>query len=79
MTIAKDIRDDPELKQTVLSSRIVGAATAGSRALFSQFLTFYVRVPVKLFRPTRVEYVLNLKHHILITTTNSILAIWCVL
>lgn len=44
-----------ELRETFLSSRIIGATTAGVRALASQLLTFYVRVPVKLFRPTRVE------------------------
>lgn len=49
-TIKKKKRKE-ELKQ----SKIVGASTAGFRALASQLFTFYIRVPVKLFRPTRVE------------------------
>ncbi|KAK9467558.1 mitochondrial carrier domain-containing protein [Lipomyces arxii] len=40
------------------STQYVGTATAGTRALLSQMLAFYVRVPVKLFRPTRVDYLL---------------------
>lgn len=47
--------DKNEIHDTLVSSRIVGATTAGLRALASQLFTFYVRVPVKLFRPTRVE------------------------
>ncbi|KAK9451473.1 mitochondrial carrier domain-containing protein [Limtongia smithiae] len=39
-------------------NQYVGAATAGTRALVSQFFTMYLRVPVKLFRPTRVDYLL---------------------
>lgn len=46
-----------EVKQSVDQSKYVGATTAGLRAVFSQVFTFYVRVPVKLFRPTRIEYV----------------------
>lgn len=38
------------------SARLIGATTAGTRALASQLFTFYIRVPVKLFRPTRVDY-----------------------
>jgi hypothetical protein len=43
--------------QTVGSSHssLVGVTTAGTRALASQLFMFYLRVPVKLFRPTRVE------------------------
>lgn len=41
---------------TATSSPIVGVTTAGSRAIASQFFTLYLRVPVKLFRPTRVDY-----------------------
>lgn len=48
--------DKDDLRSTVASSRIVGATTAGLRALTAQLFTFYVRVPVKLFRPTRVDY-----------------------
>ncbi|KAK9339457.1 mitochondrial carrier domain-containing protein [Lipomyces starkeyi] len=40
------------------SNQYVGAATAGTRALLSQMIAFYVRVPIKLFRPTRVDYLL---------------------
>ncbi|KAK9493308.1 mitochondrial carrier domain-containing protein [Lipomyces doorenjongii] len=40
------------------SNQYVGAATAGTRALLSQMVAFYVRVPIKLFRPTRVDYLL---------------------
>ncbi|KAK9233875.1 mitochondrial carrier domain-containing protein [Lipomyces kononenkoae] len=40
------------------SNQYVSAATAGTRALLSQMIAFYVRVPVKLFRPTRVDYLL---------------------
>lgn len=49
--------DKEDVLSTVASSRFIGATTAGLRALAAQFFTFYVRVPVKLFRPTRVEYV----------------------
>lgn len=38
------------------NSSVVGFATAGTRALTSQIFTFYLRVPVKLFRPTRIDY-----------------------
>lgn len=38
------------------SASVIGATTAGTRALASQLFTFYIRVPVKLFRPTRVDY-----------------------
>ncbi|KAK9370531.1 mitochondrial carrier domain-containing protein [Lipomyces kononenkoae] len=40
------------------SNQYVSAATAGTRALLSQMIAFYVRVPIKLFRPTRVDYLL---------------------
>ncbi|KAK7202597.1 mitochondrial carrier domain-containing protein [Myxozyma melibiosi] len=40
------------------ANQYVGAATAGTRALLSQFIALYARVPVKLFRPTRVDYLM---------------------
>lgn len=51
------------------SSSLVGITTAGTRALASQFFTFYLRIPVKLFRPTRVDYMalpraLNPTYHV---------------
>jgi hypothetical protein len=42
-------------KEEMKQSRVVGATTAGFRALASQIFALYVRVPVKLFRPTRIE------------------------
>lgn len=41
------------------SAQVVGLTTAGTRALTTQLFSFYLRVPVKLFRPTRIEYVLQ--------------------
>ncbi|CAN6674521.1 hypothetical protein TRVA0_055S00738 [Trichomonascus vanleenenianus] len=38
------------------ATSVVGAVTAGTRALASQLFTFYIRIPVKLFRPTRIDY-----------------------
>lgn len=43
-------------KEERKQSRVVGATTAGFRALASQVFALYVRVPVKLFRPTRIDY-----------------------
>lgn len=59
MEISKrDLEEDHPHQQNSL----VGFTTAGTRAVASQFITLYLRVPVKLFRPTRVEYVdLNVK------------------
>jgi hypothetical protein len=51
-----DIRDPIEDHPHQQNS-LVGFTTAGTRALASQFISIYLRVPVKLFRPTRVEYV----------------------
>jgi hypothetical protein len=42
---------------------VVGLTTAGTRALATQLFTFYIRVPVKLFRPTRIEYVSDFTCH----------------
>lgn len=50
-TLKKKKKKKEERKQ----SRVVGATTAGFRALASQVFALYVRVPVKLFRPTRIE------------------------
>jgi hypothetical protein len=36
-------------------SSLVGVATASTRAVASQVFAFYMRVPMKLFRPTRIE------------------------
>lgn len=38
------------------STKLVGFASGGARAITAQFLTFYTRIPVKLFRPPRVDY-----------------------
>lgn len=38
------------------STKLVGFASGGARAISAQFLSFYTRVPVKLFRPARVDY-----------------------
>ncbi|KAK9321103.1 mitochondrial carrier domain-containing protein [Lipomyces orientalis] len=48
----------PNRSKPVNTNQYVGAATAGTRALLSQLMAFYVRVPIKLFRPTRVDYLL---------------------
>jgi hypothetical protein len=52
MDIRDPIEDHPHQQNS-----LVGFTTAGTRALASQFISIYLRVPVKLFRPTRVEYV----------------------
>ncbi|KAK9457768.1 mitochondrial carrier domain-containing protein [Dipodascopsis uninucleata] len=43
-------------RQQRQGNQYVGAATAGTRAILSQMVAFYTRIPVKLFRPTRVDY-----------------------
>lgn len=45
--------------QTTLSTkntRVVGASTAGIRAVVTQFTALYLRTPAKLFRPSRFDY-----------------------
>ncbi|KAK9473472.1 mitochondrial carrier domain-containing protein [Dipodascopsis tothii] len=49
---------EPSAAKTRKTNQVVGAATAGTRALASQVLTLYLRVPIKLFRPTRVDYMI---------------------
>ncbi|CCH42528.1 hypothetical protein BN7_2072 [Wickerhamomyces ciferrii] len=45
----------PELSNK--GSRLIGASTAGIRALMYQLTTIYLRTPpAKLFRPTRIDY-----------------------
>ncbi|ODQ63818.1 mitochondrial carrier [Nadsonia fulvescens var. elongata DSM 6958] len=51
--------DAPQLSAG--SNKVVTAVSAGSRALASQLFAFYVRVPVKLFRPARVDYLAPLR------------------
>jgi len=43
------------------SESVVGVLSGGGRALASQFFSFYIRVPVKLFRPPRVDYLWMLR------------------
>ncbi|EDO16051.1 hypothetical protein Kpol_1067p23 [Vanderwaltozyma polyspora DSM 70294] len=48
------------------SSTIIGALTAGGRSMVYQITSFYLRTPVKLFKPARFEY-----HHYLKTILNG--------
>lgn len=41
---------------------IVGVLSGGGRALAAQFFSFYIRAPVKLFKPARFDYSLLLRH-----------------
>ncbi len=43
------IQDNP-------SNKVVGATTAGTRALSAQIFHFLIRTPAKLFRPSRFDY-----------------------
>lgn len=42
--------------QGINNKRVVSLSTAGVRALFIQVQTLYLRAPVKLFRPSRFDY-----------------------
>lgn len=46
------------------SESLVGVLSGGGRAIASQFFSFYIRVPVKLFKPARVDYSLLLRHSV---------------
>ncbi|PRT55876.1 Mitochondrial thiamine pyrophosphate carrier 1 [Wickerhamiella sorbophila] len=35
---------------------VIAVVSGGTRALTTQFFSFYIRVPVKLFRPARIDY-----------------------
>ncbi|KAF8944061.1 hypothetical protein BGZ52_010955, partial [Haplosporangium bisporale] len=43
-------------KDTVRGSAVVGVPTAVARSMLLQALSFWYRVPIKLFRPMRVDY-----------------------
>lgn len=45
-----------ELNHHKASNRAVSASTAGIRAVLYQIQTLYLRTPVKLFRPSRFDY-----------------------
>lgn len=53
---------------------VVGVVTGGARALSAQFFSFYTRVPVKLFRPARIDYTALLRATA--RTTGSQYSIW---
>lgn len=48
--------NEVDQRRTNKQSSIIGAATAGTRALASQLFAFYIKIPLKIFRPTRVDY-----------------------
>lgn len=52
--MAKKDRESTDGKQSVA----IGGASAVTRSLLGQFLATFFRVPVKLFRPTRVDYMI---------------------
>lgn len=49
-----DSPPDPSL--SLHNTRVVGASTAGLRALLTQITALYLRTPAKLFRPLRIDY-----------------------
>lgn len=49
------------------TSSLVGAATAGGRSMVYQLTSFYMRTPLKLFRPARFDYT----HYIRVLLTGS--------
>lgn len=46
------------------SESLIGVLSGSGRAIASQFFSFYIRVPVKLFKPARVDYSLLLRHSV---------------
>ncbi|QLQ82573.1 hypothetical protein HG537_0H03360 [Torulaspora globosa] len=49
------------------SSSLIGALTAGGRSIVYQMTSFYLRTPVKLFRPPRFDYL----HYVRIVLTGE--------
>ncbi|KAA8917131.1 hypothetical protein TRICI_000727 [Trichomonascus ciferrii] len=56
MSVTTTVAQSALSREERQSTSLVGITTAGTRALASQFFTFYLRIPVKLFRPTRIDY-----------------------
>ncbi|KAF9318716.1 hypothetical protein BG003_010644 [Podila horticola] len=54
-TVAFSVQEHGE-KDTVRGSAVVGVPTAVARSMLLQALSFWYRVPIKLFRPMRVDY-----------------------
>lgn len=52
--MAKKDKDSTDSKQSVT----IGGASAVTRSLLGQFLATFFRVPIKLFRPTRIDYMI---------------------
>ncbi|SCU99176.1 LADA_0H18030g1_1 [Lachancea dasiensis] len=48
--------DDDATNAAGSSSSLIGATTAGGRSLVYQLTSFYLRTPLKLFRPARFDY-----------------------
>lgn len=60
----------PNSGQAVLDNRnhsIIGALTAGGRSIVYQMTSFYLRTPLKLFRPARFDYL----HYVRIILTGE--------
>ena len=51
-----DTTRDTDSQQTTSSSSIIGALSAAGRSLIYRITTFYLRTPVKFFRPRRFDY-----------------------
>lgn len=65
-----DTSTDGQSKQVLLSnqnSSLAGAVTAGGRSMVYQLTSFYMRTPLKLFRPARFDYT----HYIRVLLTGS--------
>ncbi|KAG0029953.1 hypothetical protein BGZ81_003249 [Podila clonocystis] len=54
-TVAFSVQEHGD-KDTVRGSAVVGVPTAVARSMLLQALSFWYRVPIKLFRPMRVDY-----------------------
>ncbi|KAF9434126.1 hypothetical protein BGZ76_008513 [Entomortierella beljakovae] len=54
--IAYSVAEQGEKKEAVKGSATVGVPTAVARSMLLQALQFWYRVPIKLFRPMRVDY-----------------------
>ncbi|KAK9480625.1 mitochondrial carrier domain-containing protein [Lipomyces japonicus] len=57
-SLSSQVDSQPPGKHKNKKKKYVSATTAGTRAVIAQFISFYARVPIKLFRPTRVDYML---------------------
>lgn len=68
--MSSEDQDALKVKQNGLSnqnSSLVGALTAGGRSMVYQMTSFYMRTPLKLFRPARFDYT----HYIRVLLTGS--------